>query len=86
VAYPSWIVSLRSWSGATYLFTVEGMTVKVRDQLYRKDPWTAFELPVTAFTAVAVTEMENGILKAIYLMSDGTLVEKYSEDDGETWR
>lgn len=86
MAYPSWIVSLRSWSGATYLFTVEGMTVKVRDQLYRKDPWTAFELPVTAFTAVAVTEMENGILKAIYLMSDGTLVEKYSEDDGETWR
>lgn len=62
------------------------MTVKVRDQLYRKDPWTAFELPATAFTAVAVTEMENGILKAIYLMSDGTLVEKYSEDDGETWR
>lgn len=86
MAYPSWIVSLRSWSGATYLFTVEGMTVKVRDQLYRKDPWTAFELPATAFTAVAVTEMENGILKAIYLMSDGTLVEKYSEDDGETWR
>jgi hypothetical protein len=62
------------------------MTVKVRDQLYRNDPWTAFELPATAFTAVAVTEMENGILKAIYLMSDGTLVEKYSEDDGETWR
>ena len=86
MAHPSWIVSLRSWSGATYLFTVEGMTVKVRDQLYRKDPWTAFELPATAFTAVAVTEMENGILKAIYLMSDGTLVEKYSEDDGETWR
>lgn len=86
MAYPSWIVGLRSWSGATYLFTVEGMTVKVRDQLYRKDPWTAFELPATAFTAVAVTEMENGILKAIYLMSDGTLVEKYSEDDGETWR
>ena len=86
MAYPSWIVSLRSWSGATYLFTVEGMTVKVRDQLYRKDPWTAFGLPETAEKAVAVTEMENGILKAIYLMSDGTLVEKYSEDDGETWR
>lgn len=86
MAYPSWIVSLRSWSGATYLFTVEGLTVKVRDQLYRKDPWTAFRLPETAFAAVAVTEMENGILKAIYIMRDGTLVEKYSEDDGETWR
>ena len=86
MAYPSWIVSLRSWSGATYLFTVEGRTVKVRDQLYRKDPWTAFGLPETAFAAVAVTEMENGILKAIYIMSDGTLAEKHSEDDGETWR
>ena len=79
------VALLRTRSGCVYTFTVDGSSVKVRDNGTRSTAWEAFTLPDGALKVVSVVEWESGMLEAVYVKSDGSVASKYSFDDGKTW-